>query len=36
MFTEAIAAANRAAARNVAHRGASGLAQYLRGELSIT
>lgn len=31
---EAIAAAHRAAARNVAHRGASGLAHHLRGELS--
>lgn len=35
-FTMAIAAAHRAAARNVEHRGASGLAQHLRGELSIT
>jgi sugar/nucleoside kinase (ribokinase family) len=36
MFTEAIGAANRAASRNVEHRGASGLAQHLRGELSTT
>jgi len=36
MLTDAIAAANRAASRNVEHRGASGLAQHLRGELSIT
>jgi hypothetical protein len=36
MFTDAIAAANRAASRNVEHRGASGLAQHLRGELSTT
>jgi hypothetical protein len=35
-LTDAIAAANRAAARNVEHRGASGLAQHLRGELSAT
>ncbi len=33
-FTHAIAAANRAASRNVEHRGASGLANHLRGELS--
>jgi hypothetical protein len=33
-LSEAIAAAGRAAARNVEHRGASGLAQHLRGELS--
>lgn len=30
---DAIAAAHRAAARNVAHRGATGLASYLRGEI---
>jgi hypothetical protein len=36
MLTDAIAAANRAASRNVEHRGASGLAPYLRGELSTT
>lgn len=30
---DAIAAAHRAAARNVAHRGASGLASFLRGEI---
>lgn len=36
MLTEAIAAANRAASRNVEHRGATGLAQHLRGELSTT
>ncbi len=36
MFTEAMAAANRAASRNVEHRGASGLANHLRGELSIS
>ena len=34
MLTDAIAAANRAASRNVEHRGASGLANHLRGELS--
>ena len=32
---EAMRAAHRAAARNVEHRGASGLANYLRGELSL-
>jgi sugar/nucleoside kinase (ribokinase family) len=32
-FTDAIAAAHRAAARNVDHRGATGLSQYLRGSL---
>ena len=32
----AIAAAHRAAARNLAHRGAGGLAAYLRGEISLT
>ena len=36
MFTDAIAAANRAASRNVEHRGATGLAHHLRGELSAT
>lgn len=36
MLTEAIAAANRAASRNVEHRGATGLANHLRGELSTT
>jgi sugar/nucleoside kinase (ribokinase family) len=34
MFTDAIRAAAFAAARNVEHRGASGLAHHLRGELS--
>jgi hypothetical protein len=33
---EAIRAAHRAAARNVEHRGASGLADHLRGKLSFT
>ncbi len=33
MFAEALHAAVRAAVRNVDHRGASGLASYLRGEL---
>lgn len=33
-FIDAIAAANAAAARNIAHRGATGLANHLRGELS--
>jgi sugar/nucleoside kinase (ribokinase family) len=32
----AILAANRAAARNVSHRGASGLADHLRGKISLT
>jgi hypothetical protein len=32
---DAIVAAHRAAARNVEHRGASGLANFLRGELSL-
>ena len=32
---EALGAAHRAAARNVEHRGASGLANFLRGELSL-
>ncbi|MDQ6611968.1 MAG: hypothetical protein M3Y64_06015, partial [Gemmatimonadota bacterium] len=36
ILPEAIVAANHAAARNVEHRGASGLAQHLRGELSTT
>ena len=36
MLTDAIAAANRAASRNVEHRGATGLANHLRGELSAT
>ncbi|HYW31467.1 MAG TPA: PfkB family carbohydrate kinase [Gemmatimonas sp.] len=35
-LTDAIAAANRAASRNVEHRGATGLANHLRGELSAT
>jgi len=33
-FTDAMRLAHRAAARNVRHRGASGLAHYLRGELA--
>jgi hypothetical protein len=32
----AILAANRAAARNVGHRGATGLAEHLRGKISLT
>ena len=36
MLSVAIDAAQRAAARNFEHRGASGLASYLRGELSVT
>jgi len=36
MLSDAMVAANRAAARNVEHRGATGLAQHLRGELSTT
>jgi hypothetical protein len=36
MLTDAIAAANRAASRNVEHRGATGLANHLRGELSLS
>jgi sugar/nucleoside kinase (ribokinase family) len=32
---QAVAAANRAAARNVTFRGATGLAQHLRGELVV-
>lgn len=35
-FTDAMRAAQLAAARNVEHRGATGLAHYLRGELSIS
>ncbi len=35
-LTVAMAAANQAAARNVEHRGATGLANHLRGELSTT
>jgi hypothetical protein len=35
-FADAMRAANRAAARNVEHRGASGLASHLRGELSLS
>jgi sugar/nucleoside kinase (ribokinase family) len=35
-LTDAMRAAHLAAARNVAHRGATGLATYLRGELSLT
>jgi hypothetical protein len=35
-LTDAITAANRAASRNVEHRGATGLANHLRGELSAT
>ncbi len=35
-FADAMRAANRAAARNVEHRGATGLAHHLRGELSLT
>lgn len=35
-FTVAMEAAARAAARNVKHRGATGLAHHLRGELSVT
>ena len=35
-FTDAMRVAQRAAARNVEHRGATGLAHYLRGELSPT
>jgi sugar/nucleoside kinase (ribokinase family) len=33
---DAIAAAMRAASRNLTHRGATSLASYLRGELSLT
>ena len=35
-FTEAMRLAHRAAARNVRHRGATGLAHYLRGEIAPT
>jgi sugar/nucleoside kinase (ribokinase family) len=35
-LAEALGAALRAAARNVEHRGASGLAPFLRGELLST
>ena len=35
-FSDAMRAAHRAAARNVEHRGATGLAHHLRGELSRT
>ena len=35
-FLSAISAAHRAAGRNLHHRGASGLAHHLRGELSLT
>jgi hypothetical protein len=35
-FGDAIQAAHRAAARNVGHRGASGLADHLRGTISLT
>jgi hypothetical protein len=35
-FGDAILAAHRAAARNVGHRGASGLADHLRGTISLT
>ena len=36
MLDDAIRAAHRAAARNVEHRGATGLADHLRGKLSFT
>jgi hypothetical protein len=36
MFGDSIRTAHRAAARNVEHRGASGLADHLRGKLSVT
>ena len=36
MLVDAIRAAHRAAARNVEHRGATGLADHLRGKLSFT
>jgi hypothetical protein len=36
MLVDAIRAAHRAAARNVEHRGATGLADHLRGKLSLT
>ena len=35
-LNDAILAAHRAAARNVEHRGATGLANYLRGKISLT
>ena len=35
-LSDAILAAHRAAARNVDHRGATGLADYLRGKISLT
>jgi hypothetical protein len=35
-LNDAILAAHRAAARNVGHRGASGLADHLRGKISLT
>jgi sugar/nucleoside kinase (ribokinase family) len=35
-LADALAAAQRAAARNLEHRGATGLASFLRGELSLT
>lgn len=35
-LTDAIVAAHRAAARNAAHRGASGLSSHLRGKISLT
>jgi sugar/nucleoside kinase (ribokinase family) len=35
-LSDAMRAANRAAARNVAYRGATGLANFLRGELTLT
>jgi sugar/nucleoside kinase (ribokinase family) len=35
-LSDAMTAAARAAARNVGHRGATGLASHLRGELSLS
>jgi sugar/nucleoside kinase (ribokinase family) len=35
-LADAMRAAHAAAARNVEHRGATGLATHLRGELSLT
>jgi hypothetical protein len=35
-FGDAILAAHRAAARNVEYRGATGLANFLRGQISLT
>ena len=35
-LADAMSAAGRAAARNVGHRGVTGLAAHLRGELSLT